>query len=92
MIGYYNEDPIINPDEVEDWKWMGICKENMVLFPEQYTVWFKIILMSFTIFLEITRFRNFLNLKYINSMRGLISRKRILTQHTVCIEKIGREK
>jgi isopentenyl-diphosphate delta-isomerase len=32
MIGYYNEDPIINPDEVEDWKWMGICKENMVLF------------------------------------------------------------
>jgi isopentenyl-diphosphate delta-isomerase len=49
MIGYYNEDPIINPDEVEDWKWMGIdaVKENMVLFPEQYTVWFKIILMSF---------------------------------------------
>jgi isopentenyl-diphosphate delta-isomerase len=34
MIGYYNEDPIINPDEVEDWKWMGIdAKENMVLFP-----------------------------------------------------------
>jgi isopentenyl-diphosphate delta-isomerase len=34
MIGYYNEDPIINPDEVEDWKWMGIdaVKENMVLF------------------------------------------------------------
>jgi isopentenyl-diphosphate delta-isomerase len=33
---------------------MGIdaVKENMVLFPEQYTVWFKIILMSFTIFLE----------------------------------------
>jgi isopentenyl-diphosphate delta-isomerase len=33
MIGYYNEDPIINPDEVEDWKWMGIdAVENMVLF------------------------------------------------------------
>ena len=24
MIGYYNEAPIINPDEVESWKWMTI--------------------------------------------------------------------
>jgi isopentenyldiphosphate isomerase len=23
MIGYYNEEPVINP-EVEDWKWMKI--------------------------------------------------------------------
>jgi hypothetical protein len=29
--------------------WVDAVKENMVLFPEQYTVWFKIILMSFTI-------------------------------------------
>jgi isopentenyldiphosphate isomerase len=24
MIGYFNGNPIINPDEVEDWKWMKI--------------------------------------------------------------------
>jgi isopentenyl-diphosphate delta-isomerase len=54
MIGYYNEDPVVNPDEVEDWKWMGIdaVKENMVLFPELYTVWFKIIFDEFYHFLE----------------------------------------
>jgi isopentenyl-diphosphate delta-isomerase len=54
MIGYYNEDPVVNPDEVEDWKWMGIdaVKENMVLFPEQYTVWFKIIFDEFYHFIE----------------------------------------
>lgn len=54
MIGYYNEDPVVNPDEVEDWQWMGIdaVKENMVLFPEQYTVWFKIIFDEFYHFIE----------------------------------------
>ena len=32
MIGYYNEAPIINPDEVESWKWMTIeaIKEDMI--------------------------------------------------------------
>jgi isopentenyl-diphosphate delta-isomerase len=52
MIGYLQRDPIINPDEVEDWKWMGIdaVKENMVLFQSSIQFWFKIILMSFTIF------------------------------------------
>jgi isopentenyl-diphosphate delta-isomerase len=24
MIGYYDENPVINPEEVEDWKWMAI--------------------------------------------------------------------
>ena len=54
MIGYYNEDPVINPDEVEDWKWMGIdaVKADMISFPEQYTVWFKIIFDEFYHFLE----------------------------------------
>lgn len=54
MIGYYNEAPVINPDEVEDWKWMKIedIKKDMVVHPENYTVWFKIIFDEFYHFLE----------------------------------------
>jgi isopentenyl-diphosphate delta-isomerase len=45
MIGYYNEDPVINKDEVESFKWMTIedVKNDMALRPEIYTAWFKII-------------------------------------------------
>jgi len=54
MIGYYNEAPLINYEEVEDWKWMKIedIKNNMLLNPEIYTVWFKIIFDEFYHFLE----------------------------------------
>ena len=54
MIGYYNDEPIINPDEVEAWKWMKIeeVKEDMILHPEKYTVWFRIIFDKFYHFLE----------------------------------------
>ena len=33
MVGYYNEDPVINSDEVEDWKWMKIedVKKDIIL-------------------------------------------------------------
>ncbi|MCZ8229302.1 isopentenyl-diphosphate Delta-isomerase [Flavobacterium sp.] len=55
MVGYYNDAPKINPEEVEDWKWMNIeeVKEDMILHPEQYTVWFKIIFDEFYHFLEV---------------------------------------
>ncbi len=45
MIGTFNEDPVINTDEVEAFRWMSIeeVKEDMALHPAQYTVWFKII-------------------------------------------------
>jgi isopentenyl-diphosphate delta-isomerase len=54
MIGYYNEEPMINPEEVEDWKWMKIedIQKDMLLNPEIYTVWFKIIFDEFYHFLE----------------------------------------
>lgn len=54
MIGYYNESPAINPEEVEDWKWMGIeeVQNDIQLHPEKYTVWFKIIFDEFYHFLE----------------------------------------
>ena len=49
MIGYSNENPVINPDEVESWKWMSIeaIKEDMLVNPKDYTVWFKIIFDEF---------------------------------------------
>ena len=54
MIGYYDDAPEINLEEVEDWKWMKIedVKENMAIHPELYTVWFKIIFDQFYHFLE----------------------------------------
>ncbi len=49
MIGYFNEEPIINKDEVESWKWMAIedVKNDMVQNPDEYTIWFKIIFEEF---------------------------------------------
>ncbi len=54
MIGYYNEAPIINKDEAENWKWMDIdtIKIDLKQNPESYTVWFKIIFEKFYHFLE----------------------------------------
>ena len=54
MIGYSNENPVINPEEVESWKWMSIeaIKEDMTANSEDYTVWFKIIFDEFYHFLE----------------------------------------
>lgn len=49
MLGYYNDMPNINKDEVESWKWMRIedVKNDMIINPNLYTVWFKIIFEEF---------------------------------------------
>jgi isopentenyl-diphosphate delta-isomerase len=54
MIGYYNDEPNINREEAESWKWMGIdaVKDDLQQHPEQYTVWFRIIFDEFYHFLE----------------------------------------
>ncbi|MCY1237252.1 Isopentenyl-diphosphate Delta-isomerase [compost metagenome] len=54
MIGYFDGEPEINPEEVESWKWMDIdaIKEDMQQHPDSYTVWFKIIFDEFYHFLE----------------------------------------
>jgi isopentenyl-diphosphate delta-isomerase len=54
MIGYYNDAPRINTEEVEDWKWMPIeaVKNDMQHNPDVYTIWFKIIFDKFYHFLE----------------------------------------
>jgi len=45
MVGYYNDDPIINKKEVESFQWMKMedVKNDMDQNPEKYTEWFKII-------------------------------------------------
>jgi isopentenyl-diphosphate delta-isomerase len=54
MIGYYNDAPVINLDEVESWKWIPIeaIKDDMLANPNSYTVWFKIIFDEFYHYLE----------------------------------------
>lgn len=54
MIGYYNDAPVINLDEVESWKWMPIesIKDDMLANLNSYTVWFKIIFDEFYHYLE----------------------------------------
>ena len=54
MIGYSNDEPNINREEVEDWKWMKIedVKSDMDTHPALYTVWFKIIFDEFYHYLE----------------------------------------
>jgi isopentenyl-diphosphate delta-isomerase len=49
MIGYYEGIPIINPDEVANWKWMKpeAVKLDIQLNPDDYTAWFKIIFDKF---------------------------------------------
>jgi isopentenyl-diphosphate delta-isomerase len=49
MVGKYNKEPIINTDEVADWKWMkpDEVRKDIALHPANYTVWFKIIFEKF---------------------------------------------
>jgi len=49
LLGYYEGEPKINPDEVATWKWMHIVdvKNDIKKYPEMYTEWFKIIFDKF---------------------------------------------
>ncbi len=49
LIGQYDEDPKINPDEVSDYKWMTMesVREDMEIHPDRYTEWFKIIFREY---------------------------------------------
>jgi len=49
MVGKFNDDPNINPDEVADWKWMlpEDIKRDIDENPNRYTAWFKIIFERF---------------------------------------------
>ncbi|MEY8778983.1 isopentenyl-diphosphate Delta-isomerase [Allomuricauda sp. XS_ASV26] len=49
MVGYFEDEPKINPEEVADWKWMypEDIKKDISLNPDDYTAWFKIIFERF---------------------------------------------
>ncbi len=55
LVGNYNDNPVINPDEVASWKWMPLeeVKEDIKNKPDQYTAWFKIIFDKFYSFINI---------------------------------------
>jgi len=46
FFGTYNTDPSINPEKAKDFKWVkpSWLMEEMRSIPEQYTVWFRIIM------------------------------------------------
>lgn len=54
MVGYSDDDPEINTDEVADFKWVHIdtLKKDLYDKPEDYTVWFAIIFDRFCQHLE----------------------------------------
>lgn len=54
LLGHYNREPEINPEEVASWKWMSVegVKKDILEHPEQYTAWFKIIFDEFFHYLE----------------------------------------
>ena len=46
FVGHYSGQPIPNPDEVDDWKWMDISalRHDVRRNPQDYTYWFKLAL------------------------------------------------
>ncbi|MGJ8551268.1 isopentenyl-diphosphate Delta-isomerase [Winogradskyella wichelsiae] len=57
MVGHFNAEPIINPEEVASWKWMSLdaVKKDISENPERYTAWFKIIFEKFYKFINVTK-------------------------------------
>ena len=49
LLGDFEGEPDLNPDEVAAWKWMSLeaIQEDMNVHPEIYTEWFKIIFEKF---------------------------------------------
>ena len=45
LVGHYNDEPNLNPEEAHDYKWVTLeeLKKDMKENPDIYTAWFKII-------------------------------------------------
>ena len=54
MVGFYNQNPVINKEEVEAYKWMDVedIKNDIISNPKIYTEWFKIIFKNFYDFIK----------------------------------------
>ncbi len=48
ILGFSDENPILNPSEAQDFKWISMDNllNDMHQHPEKYTVWFKLILLD----------------------------------------------
>ena len=55
MVGYYDDAPSLNQEEVKDWKWMSLeaVKNDIIINPFSYTEWFKIIFDKFYNYINI---------------------------------------
>ena len=55
MVGYYDDAPSLNQEEVKDWKWMSLedVKNDIIINPSSYTAWFKIIFDKFYKYINI---------------------------------------
>lgn len=49
LVGHYEGEPNLNPEEVNAWKWMSLeaLKEDLETNPQLYTEWFKIIFAKY---------------------------------------------
>ena len=49
LLGYYEDTPNVNPEEVQSWKWMDLKQIEFAIKanPKDYTAWFKIIFDRF---------------------------------------------
>ncbi len=49
LLGYYNENPIVNPSEVAGFRWVGLEEVSLEMqrHPERFTEWFKICFAPF---------------------------------------------
>ncbi len=49
LIGKFNQNPTPNPEEVKDFKWISLpeLKNEIAEKPEQFTFWFKEIILNF---------------------------------------------
>ncbi len=43
LVGHHDGEPVLNPEEAEDWKWISLedLREDIRKHPDQYTYWFK---------------------------------------------------
>ena len=49
LVGQYDGEPNLNPEEANDYKWISleVLQEDMERHPERYTEWFKIIFENY---------------------------------------------
>ncbi len=51
FVGRYNADPVLNPVEADDWRWVSMddLQQEMATNPDRFTPWVKIIVQEYII-------------------------------------------